>query len=359
MRPEVAATIARVVTKIIRRSPRVAGILVGLAALGATGLLVAGCGDDGASLPEGVVARVGDTSVTQARLDKTIAQSRAQAKEQGQTLPASGEDGFDQVQQQALQQLIQQEVISSEARKCGTPCAVEKKDITAELGRIREANFNGSQKDFDAFLKRSAISKTDAQEIVRYQLQTQKLLAHVTRGVRFTAADARAYYDANTAQFTTPAGRQARHILVETKAEADAIRARLTLDNFAAEAKANSIDEGSAQQGGDLGLLQKGRFIPEFEKVAFALANGEISQPVKTQYGWHIITVALTPKKTTSFAEARAGIISSQLNQKRQEEWTAWGQKTLDEAESRTVYASDSLKPSTDAAAPAATTTTP
>lgn len=338
-------------TKTNRRSPLFAGVIVGLTALGAAGLLLlSGCGDSSSSLPEGVVARVNDTTITEKQLTTTIEQSRAQAKNQGQTLPAVGEDGYDQVRQQALQQLIQQEVVSTEARKCGKPCNVTAADITAELDRIREANFKGSQKEFDAFLKKSAITAAGARDIVRNQLEQQKLLDHVTRGVRFTAADAQKYYDENKAQFTVAAGRTASHILVKTKAEADRIRAEVTPENFAQLAKANSTDTGSAPQGGDLGQIQKGQLVPEFEKVAFALKDGEISQPVKTQFGWHIITVKITPAKTTSFAEAKSQIISSQLSAKRQAAWTAWGEKALKDAEAHTVYADDSLKPSTTTA---------
>lgn len=349
-------------TKTNRRSPLFAGVIVGLAALGAAGLLLlSGCGDDASALPEGVAARVGDTRITQKQLTTTIEQSRAQAKSQGQTLPAVGEEGYDQVRQQALQQLIQQEVVSSEARTCGTPCKVTASEISAELVRIRDANFNGSQKEFDAFLKKSAITKAGARDIVRNQLEQQKLLDHVTRGVRFTAADAQKYYDENRAQFTVAAGRTASHILVATEAEADRVRAEATPENFARLAKESSTDTGSAPQGGDLGQVQKGQFVPEFEKAALALKDGEISQPVKTQFGWHIILVKITPAKTTTFAQAKTQIISSQLSAKRQAAWTAWGEKALKDAEAHTVYADDSLKPSTTTAttAPAPTQTAP
>ena len=118
---------------------------------------------------------------------------------------------------------------------------------------------------------------------------------HVTRGIRFTAADAKKYYEDNPAQFKVAAGRTASHILVPTKAEADKIRAEATDANFAELAKEYSTDTGTKDQGGSLGQIQKGQLVPEFEKVAFALKSGEISEPVKTQFGWHIITVTTTP----------------------------------------------------------------
>jgi foldase protein PrsA len=359
------ATLAPVVTKTNRRSPRRAGVIVGLAVLGVAGMLLgAGCGDSGSSLPSGVVARVGDAPITTAELDKTIEQSRAQATAQGQTLPEAGQDGYDDLRRQALDSLVRQKVVELEAKDCGTPCKVTEADISNELARIKSVNFQNSQKKFDTFLQQRKISATDARDIVRSQLQQQKLYDHVTRGVRFTAADAQQYYDQNPSQFKVPAGRDVKHILVATKAEADRIRAEVTPENFAQLAKQNSIDTGSAKNGGDLGQAQPGQFVPEFDKVAFKLKNGEISQPVKTQFGWHIITVKLTPAKTTSFAQAKAQIIATQLDQKRQTVYNDWSSKVLKSWTGRTVYADSNLKPvtttaSTAATAPAQTTTAP
>ena len=138
-----------------------------------------------------------------------------------------------------------------------------------------------------------------------------------------------------------------------TKAEADKIRAEVTPENFAQLARENSTDTTTKDKGGELGALVKGQFVPEFDKAAFALKDGEISQPVKTQFGWHIITVQTTPAHTTSFAEAKAGIIASQLAQKRQQAFVDWSQGVLKKWDARTVYADTSLKP------PAAPTTAP
>lgn len=84
----------------------------------------------------------------------------------------------------------------------------------------------------------------------------------------------------------------ARHILVETEAEAQDVLARLESgEDFAALAQEVSIDSGTADNGGDLGWFGRGRMVPEFEDAAFALEPGEISQPVATAYGYHIIQV--------------------------------------------------------------------
>ena len=138
-----------------------------------------------------------------------------------------------------------------------------------------------------------------------------------------------------------------------TKAEADRIRAEVTPENFAELARENSTDTGSAKQGGSLGPIQKGQLVPEFEKVAFALKDGEISQPVKTQFGWHIIMVDITPAKTTSFADAKDQIVQTQLSQKRQAEYTTWYTGVLKDWDGRTVYANADLKPTTAEQTPA------
>lgn len=334
-------------------APRLAVLLLVLAA-GVIGL-AAGCGGgDGSDLPDGVVARVGDAAIAEEELSKAIEQQRAQAEQQGATFPEEGGEGYDQVRRQALETLVLQRIVDFEARKCGTPCRVTKREIDQELGRIVEANFQGSDEDFEEFLRDSQLTRAEARDIVRNQLQQTKLFEHVTRGVRFTAADAREYYEENADEFRVEAGRRARHILVETRAEADRIRARVTPENFAELARENSTDEGSAAQGGDLGPIQRGQLVPEFEEVAFRLRDGEISDPVRTQFGWHIITVEVTPARTTPFEQARGGIISSQLAQARQAEFARWRDEVLAEWQDRTVYADERLRPQT-AEAPATT----
>jgi peptidyl-prolyl cis-trans isomerase C len=85
---------------------------------------------------------------------------------------------------------------------------------------------------------------------------------------------------------------RARHILVPTEAEAKAIIAQIMKgESFEKLAKEKSKDPGAAAQGGDLGYFTKDQMVPEFAEMAFKLPKGTISDPVKTQFGWHIIRV--------------------------------------------------------------------
>jgi peptidyl-prolyl cis-trans isomerase C len=114
---------------------------------------------------------------------------------------------------------------------------------------------------------------------------------------------------------------RARHILVETKAQADAVEKRLKNgEDFAAVAKAVSKDTGSAEQGGELGFFSKEQMVPEFAKVAFAQNPGQISEPVKTQFGWHIIQTEEKRKKPLPTIAQVRGQIDTYLQRRAQQE---------------------------------------
>jgi len=89
---------------------------------------------------------------------------------------------------------------------------------------------------------------------------------------------------------------RASHILVVTEKEAKQVKARLDRGEDFAEVAKEVSKCPSAARGGDLGFFGRGAMVPEFEKAAFALEVGEVSGPVKTQFGWHIIMV--TDKKS-------------------------------------------------------------
>lgn len=107
-----------------------------------------------------------------------------------------------------------------------------------------------------------------------------------------TDAAMRKVYDDAVKQMSGQQEVRARHILVATENEAKAIVEDLKKGtDFAELAKQKSKDPGSAAEGGDLGYFGKDQMVPEFAEVAFKLDRGQLSDPVKTQFGWHIIKV--------------------------------------------------------------------
>ena len=131
---------------------------------------------------------------------------------------------------------------------------------------------------------------------------------------RVDEAALRDAYQANLAQLTTV---EVEHILVADKADAERIAAEVTPATFAETAKKESIDPGSAQQGGSLGgptsLAQfQTQFDPDFVAATMALQPGEISGPVKTQFGWHVIH--LVRRDVAPFEDVRPQLEANQAN---------------------------------------------
>ena len=132
-----------------------------------------------------------------------------------------------------------------------------------------------------------------------------------------------AYYDAHKQEWEEV---KARHILIrmqgsrvplkpnqkditdaEALAKANEVRAKIVAGtDFAAVAKAESDDAGTGANGGELGSFTRGRMVPEFEKAAFSLPIGELSEPVKSPFGYHLIQVE--SHKTKPFEEVRADV---------------------------------------------------
>ena len=142
----------------------------------------------------------------------------------------------------------------------------------------------------------------------RNRLLMDSLLA--TEGKAATTDDAmKKVYEEATKQITGEQEVHARHILVETEDEAKAIKAELDKGaDFAELAKKKSKDPG-ASDGGDLGFFTKEQMVPEFSAVAFTLEPGKISDPVKSQFGWHIIKVEeKRSRKAPEFEQVKAQI---------------------------------------------------
>lgn len=183
--------------------------------------------------------------------------------------------------------LIHQEVVR---RKLAVTDAV-RKDTRAQL----EENY--TKKVFDAF------PKAYREELVTV-FSEQAVLGKALPRSSVTDKAVADFYEQNRPAFDRTC---VRHILVADEAKAKTIKARLDAgEDFAAIASAESTDNqvsgGSAQKGGDLGCVAKGNLVPEFEAAMDALQPGQVSEPVQTQFGWHVIQVM--ERKAETLAEA-------------------------------------------------------
>jgi peptidyl-prolyl cis-trans isomerase C len=126
---------------------------------------------------------------------------------------------------------------------------------------------------------------------IRNKLLMETLLQDVGKAAVTPEATKKVYEDA-AKQMGGEEEVHARHILVPTEDEAKAVLAEIKKGtDFAELAKQKSKDPGAAAEGGDLGYFTKDQMVPEFAAVAFKLDKGQVSDPVKTQFGWHIIKV--------------------------------------------------------------------
>ncbi|UCE80208.1 MAG: peptidylprolyl isomerase [Nitrospiraceae bacterium] len=134
------------------------------------------------------------------------------------------------------------------------------------------------QKRLEEFKKLTLISALFEQEVLEKSTVSDQ--------------EIRDFFESHQAEFSAPHEIKASHILVKTEEEAKQVLQRLKEgERFSEVAKAVSIDTASAVKGGDLGYFSRGQMVPEFEDAAFHLNTGEVSDPVKTPFGYHIIKV--------------------------------------------------------------------
>lgn len=132
--------------------------------------------------------------------------------------------------------------------------------------------------------------------------------------------DIKDFYDKNPQYFQKPESAQASHILVDTEEEAEQILEEIQEGlSFEDAAKGHSSCP-SKENGGNLGEFQRGKMVPEFEEVAFAMEEGTISEPVETQFGYHLIKLISKTQASTSPIEEVKGQIQQQLQMMKQQE---------------------------------------
>jgi peptidyl-prolyl cis-trans isomerase C len=133
--------------------------------------------------------------------------------------------------------------------------------------------------------------------------------------------DAKKFYDDQVKLIKPEDEVNARHILVEKKELALELVEKLKKGgDFAALAKENSKDPGSKEQGGDLGFFGKGQMVPAFEEAAFKLAKDQVSEPVETQFGWHVIKlIEKRARPVPTFDAVKDRIVGTLTQQKAQQ----------------------------------------
>lgn len=256
------------------------------AAMAATILATAGCSSDG-----DVLARVGSEKITAEEFEAFVS-----------TLPphmqtrASTPSGKKQI----LEHRVRETLIALEAQKRGI---ADRPDVRQQI------------------------------EAARQRVLLQELMKDLQKEVQVSDEDVSAHFEENKERFRTPERYRAQQILFKVPPNGDAkassvaygkaVEARkrvLRGEAFDKVAREQSEDP-NADKGGDLGYVERGRFNPEFEKAALALKKGDVSEPFKTSFGWHVVKlIDRTPEEAAELNDRVKDQIRRQLVPRKRQE---------------------------------------
>jgi peptidyl-prolyl cis-trans isomerase C len=271
------------------------------------------------------VATVDGDQISKAQLNEAFDKAvQATGVKASDLTPEQKVEGYRQI----LDDLITEKLVN----KAAAGITVPQSDVDAQIARLK-AQFP-SEEDFSKQLEQVGQTPEQFSETVRKMLQQQRWLqSQLTGKAEVSDEEAKKFYEENKSEFEQPETVKASHILFRVNKEdsEDVVNQKLKAaqsaearakkgEDFTALAKELSEEPGAKESGGDLGFFPKDRMVPEFAEVAFSEKVGDISDPVRTQFGWHVIKVTeKKPAGTLPYEEVKAQLISY-LKAKKQEE---------------------------------------
>jgi len=272
-----------------------------------------------------VVARVNGVELTERQLNRVMNELMPMMFYHKTISP----DKLKKLRRQAMDELIKRELYYLEAKRLGMKA--ERSLIEEGIKKIK-SRFP-SEEAFRQALKREGITEDDLRSEVEWDLLVRRFIKEeIKKKAEVSDEELRDYYEKNKESFVRPEAVRIRHILIrvdpsatpeekkEKKSLAEDILRRLKEGEDFAELAYKYSEDNWYVKGGDLGLVHRGRLLPELEKVAFQLKDGEVSGLIKTIYGYHIIKKeGSAPPTRMKFEEVRAKL-KRDLEQKRRQE---------------------------------------
>lgn len=286
---------------------------------------------------EKIAVTINNIEILESEIDRLVKpQLEMIATQSTQLPPEFAEQYAKQLREQVLEQTIRRHLLDKKVKEANI--VITDEEVMSKITEIAATQREPlSLEEFKKKMEEYGQSFDNVKADVRSGLaRNQFMEAHWAGKIDVTEEDAQKYYQENPKQFETPEQVRASHILIkpeftdpnadpnEPKAKArtkteDLLKQLKDGTDFAELAKTHSTCP-SAPQGGDLGFFPKGETTPAFEKVAFELEIGQISEIVETEYGYHIIKVTdYKEASTTAFDQAKDDIIR-QLTQKKRSE---------------------------------------
>ncbi len=290
-------------------------------------LALAACGGGGTSsadVPEGSIAVVGDKTVTKEEFDKLVEQQKKSAEAQKQDFPEPGTAEYEALKATVVKGLVEQKEWELEGESMGV--TVTDQEIETELDKLKQQYFQGDEQKYSAELAKQGLTDADVRNELRTRILTNKIYEAVTKKVTVSDADIKAYYDKNPTQYQQPASREVRHILVKNEALAQKLHDQIQGGaDFAKLAEKYTQDQASKADGGKFTAF-KGRTVAPFDEFVFSAKTGELSDPIKTAFGWDVIEVlsAIKPATTTPLDQVKDAIKTTVLQTKQNAAMKAW-----------------------------------
>jgi len=268
-----------------------------LALVAALGLVACGGSSGGGDVPPGAIAVVGGLKVTKAQFDALLEQQKKSAESKGQAFPAVGTPEYEAVKATVVKGLVEEREWELEGQSMGIQ--ITDQEIETQLNQLKQQFFQGDEQKYNAELAKQGLTDLQVRDELRTRILSNKIFEAVTKNVNVTETDIANYYKQNSSNYAQPESREVRHILVKTQAQAQDLYNQIKGGaDFAALAKKYTQDQASKADGGKF-TAYKGRTVAPFDEFVFKAKTGDLSKPIKTQFGWHIIEV-LGPVKPAS-----------------------------------------------------------
>ncbi len=285
-------------------------LLVGLLIVGL--LLLVGCGDK-------VAATVNGKKIYGNEVEKGLKTLINQYPQMVEDITSDIEGEF---REMVLDNLIIEVLVAEEAAKEGVE--ISKDEIDSEIEKVKK-DFPDEQAFLEALKKNDMALENLEEEIEKFLIQ-QKMIEKVTASIEATDKEVEEYYEKNKESFMEPEQVHAKHILLEDEETAKKVLTALEDgSDFAELASEHSTDPGSKDKGGDLDWMSRDQLVPEFAEAAFNLSIGQLSDLVKSQFGYHIIVVEERKEALQkSFEDVKEEIEQIILEEKRSEKFQDW-----------------------------------
>lgn len=281
-----------------------------------------------------VLAKVSNEKITKGEVDRELTQYIEQFKQTyGENFESdpSVKEQLDSYRKNAIENLVDEKVLLIKAKELNLIPSEEelKKEVDEKIASL--VSLYGSEEKLEEAKKTFGYTDETFNEFMKNQVIAQKVIDYIHKDIAVTDEDIKKYYDENKDKYTKQPGATMYHILVDTEEKAKDVKRRLDSGESFADLAKEFNEDSTKDTGGSLGYVEYSNedFDKDFMTAAKALGEGQVSGPVKTQFGYHIIKVdgVNKDKKVQSLEEVKDTIKSELETTKKNDEYT----KKLDE----------------------------